>query len=171
MSHRPAGWRGLSGPIEEGPLSIQGGVGAYFCSHLLLLLSALAPVQSRPVFALLICNFITRSLSALWQPLSRVPVLKTKLKLNLCCSQQKVSMVLLAPPQLWCEISFQDFFLISECSFHTCTTYVLPLYFPLVFQCHVSDSLSLLLRLFVIRQILFLFFLFISATTKVSPFP
>ena len=55
------------------------GGGGYFCRHLLRLLSVLAPVQSGLVFALLICNFITRSLSDLWQPLSRVPVLKTKL--------------------------------------------------------------------------------------------
>ena len=74
------------------------GGGGYFCRHLLRLLSVLAPVQSGLVFALLICNFITRSLFALWQPLSGVPVLKTKLKLNLCCSQQKVSMMF---PLFW----------------------------------------------------------------------
>ena len=96
MSHRPNPCHGLWAPIGEGPLSIGWyRVEAYFCCHLLPLLSALAPVQSRPVFALLICNFITRSLFALWQPLSRVPVLKTKLKLNLCSSQQRVSMLLL----------------------------------------------------------------------------
>ena len=41
------------------------GGGGYFCRHLLRLLSVLAPVQSGLVFALLICNFITRSLSDL----------------------------------------------------------------------------------------------------------
>ena len=43
------------------------GGGGYFCRHLLRLLSVLAPVQSGHVFAHLICNFITRSVTAIVQ--------------------------------------------------------------------------------------------------------
>ena len=88
---RPTGCRGvhclLRGGIEDSSLSL-------FLLQLIGLLFVLAPaaVLSRPVFTLLICNFITRSLSELWQPLSKVPVLKTKLKLNLRLgSKQKIS--------------------------------------------------------------------------------
>ena len=79
-------------PIDPADYAVHWGVdysikkkggGGYFCRHLLRLLSVLAPVQSGLVFALLICNFITRSLSDLWQPLSKVPVLKTRFKHNL----------------------------------------------------------------------------------------
>ena len=43
------------------------GGGGYFSRHLLRLLAVLAPVQSGLVFAHLICNFITRSVTAIVQ--------------------------------------------------------------------------------------------------------